>query len=76
MTHPTPPSQSLLHGRLLAFAAILLAALNLRTAVTSLTPLLDVLGQTFGFGTTMTGVLGMLPTAAFALFGVTTPAVA
>ena len=76
MTHPTSPSQSLLHGRLLAFAAILLAALNLRTAVTSLTPLLDVLGQTFGFGTTMTGVLGMLPTAAFALFGVTTPAVA
>ncbi|MDC6641835.1 MFS transporter, partial [Leclercia adecarboxylata] len=66
----------LLHGRLLAFAAILLAALNLRTAVTSLTPLLDVLGQTFSFGTTMTGVLGMLPTAAFALFGVTTPAVA
>ncbi|MDC6663120.1 MFS transporter, partial [Leclercia adecarboxylata] len=35
-----------------------------------------VLGQTFSFGTTMTGVLGMLPTAAFALFGVTTPAVA
>lgn len=67
---------ALLRGRLLAFAAILLAAVNLRTAVTSVTPLLDLLGQTFGFGTTMTGVLGMLPTAAFALFGVGTPALA
>jgi len=76
MTSPTSPSPSLLHGRLLAFVAILLAAVNLRTAVTSITPLLDVLGQQFGFGTTMTGVLGMLPTASFALFGVTTPAVA
>ena len=69
-------SPSLLHGRVLAFAAILLAAINLRTAVTSITPLLDVLGQQFGFGTTMTGVLGMLPTASFALFGVATPALA
>ena len=76
MTSPTSPSPSLLHGRLLAFAAILLAAVNLRTAVTSITPLLDVLGQQFGFGTTMTGVLGMLPTASFALFGVATPALA
>ena len=76
MTHPTSPSPPLLHGRVLAFAAILLAAANLRTAVTSITPLLDVLGTTFGFGTTMTGVFGMLPTAAFALFGVSTPALA
>jgi len=66
----------LLHGRLLAFAAILLAAMNLRTAVTSVTPLLDLLGQIFGFGSTFTGVLGMLPTAAFALFGVATPRLA
>lgn len=76
MTQAAPHASPLLHGRVLAFAAILLAALNLRTAVTSVTPLLDLLGQTFGFGTTMTGVLGMLPTAAFALFGVTTPMVA
>ncbi|MDV3468483.1 MFS transporter [Stenotrophomonas sp. C3(2023)] len=76
MPHSNAPSPSLLHGRLLAFAAILLAAANLRTAVTSVTPLLDVLGTTFGFGTTMTGVFGMLPTAAFALFGVSTPALA
>nr|WP_242525333.1 MFS transporter [Lysobacter changpingensis] len=53
-----------------------MSAFNLRTAVTSLTPLLDTLGETFGFGPTMTGVLGMVPTAAFALFGVVTPAIA
>jgi len=72
---PTSPSAQapLLRGRLLAFAAILLAAVNLRTAVTSLTPLLDRLGELFAFGSTMTGVLGMLPTAAFAVFGLLTP---
>jgi len=68
--HPHLP---LLKGRLLAFVAVVLLAANLRSAVTSLTPLLDRLGQTFDFGSTMTGVLGMMPTAAFALFGLVTP---
>ena len=63
-------------GRLLALLCILLSAFNLRTAVTSLTPLLDSLGQTFGFGSTMTGVFGMVPTAAFAVCGVLTPRLA
>lgn len=74
----SPPSDRALpwRGRLLALSGILLAALNLRTAVTSLTPLLDVVGAEFGFGATITGVIGLLPTAAFALFGVATPAIA
>ena len=72
-THVQPPRASLLQGRLLAFVAIVLVATNLRTAVTSLTPLLDRLGHSFAFGGTMTGVLGMMPTAAFALFGLVTP---
>lgn len=76
MNHTPSPSSSLLQGRVLAFAAILLAAFNLRTAVTSITPLLDHLGQTFSFGTTFTGVLGMLPSAAFAVFGMATPMLA
>ncbi|MDR6992391.1 MFS transporter [Luteimonas sp. 3794] len=58
----------------LVLAGIALSAFNLRTAVTSLTPLLDVLGTVFGFGSTTAGLLGMLPTAAFAVFGVVTPA--
>ena len=58
------------------FAGILLAAFNLRTAVTSLTPLLDVLGREFGIGSTLAGVLGMVPTAAFAVAGIGTPRLA
>ncbi|RZA23077.1 MAG: MFS transporter, partial [Lysobacteraceae bacterium] len=75
---PDPPSfsKSLWSGRGLVLAGIVLSAFNLRTAVTSLTPLLDELGRTFGFGATMTGVFGMMPTAAFALFGALTPGIA
>ncbi len=69
----TTPSASLFKGRLLALAAIALLAANLRSAVTSLTPLLERLGHLFDFGSTLAGVLGMMPTAAFALFGLTTP---
>ncbi|MFA7553310.1 MAG: MFS transporter [Spongiibacteraceae bacterium] len=63
-------------GRILVLAGILLSAFNLRTAVTSLTPLLDTLADTFGFGAAMIGVFGMVPTAAFAVFGVLTPFIA
>jgi len=63
-------------GHALVLTSILLSAFNLRTAVTSLTPLLDQLGATFGFGHGIAGVFGMLPTAAFALFGVLTPRLA
>lgn len=62
-------------GRLLVLAGIALAAFNLRTAITSLTPLLEHVGGELGFGTAAAAVLGMLPTAAFALFGIATPLV-
>ena len=71
-----PNRPGLTEGRALVLAGIVLSALNLRTAVTSITPLLDELGGVFGFGATMAGVLGMLPSAAFAVFGVATPAIA
>ncbi|MGY0799469.1 MFS transporter [Lysobacter sp. A286] len=87
MTPPTPREHAprehapdvrlpLWRGRGLILLGIALSALNLRTAVTSLTPLLDSLGQTLDFGPTMTGVFGIVPTAAFAVFGVATPAIA
>ena len=63
-------------GWLLALVGITLAAFNLRTAVTSITPLLDVVGEAFGFGAAMAGFIGMLPAAAFAGFGAATPAIA
>lgn len=69
---PTAPAPRLLPAVVLV--GIALSAFNLRTAVTSLTPLLDVLGAVFGFGAATAGLLGMLPTAAFAVFGVATPA--
>lgn len=55
---------------------IVLSALSLRTAVTVLTPLLDTIGAEFGFGSTIIGVFGTAPTAAFAAFGAVTPSVA
>ena len=63
-------------GWLLALAGITLAAFNLRTAVTSITPLLDVVGEAFGFGAGVAGFIGMLPAAAFAAFGAATPGIA
>ena len=72
---PASPT-SLWSGRSLVLAGIVLSAFNLRTAVTSLTPLLEQLGAAFDFSSTMAGVFGMLPTAAFALFGVLTPRIA
>ncbi len=63
-----------LRGRGLVLAAILLSAFNLRTAVTSLTPLLERIANEYAFGAPTMGALGMLPTAAFALTGVATPA--
>ncbi|HEY4555591.1 MAG TPA: MFS transporter, partial [Lysobacter sp.] len=63
------------HGRLLVLAALVLAALNLRTAVTSLTPLLGMVGESLQFGTAVAGALGTLAPAAFALFAVLTPVI-
>lgn len=62
------------HGRGVVLAAVLLSAFNLRTAVTSLTPLLERIAHEYDFGAPTMGALGMLPTAAFALTGVATPA--
>jgi CP family cyanate transporter-like MFS transporter len=75
-TAPSSLARPLWQGRAWVLVGIVLSAFTLRTAVTSLTPLLDALGREFDFGATMTGVFGMVPTAAFALFGVATPALA
>ena len=72
---PASPPPGLGRGTTLVLAGIVLSAFNLRTAVTSITPLLDVVGREFGFGATMAGFIGMLPAAAFAAFGAATPAI-
>lgn len=65
--------RSVKQGRLLVLLAIVLFALTLRTAVTSLTPLLTQISEDLHFGATIIGVFGMLPTAMFAAAGIVTP---
>ncbi|MGX9297238.1 CynX/NimT family MFS transporter [Tsukamurella paurometabola] len=65
--------RSVKQGRLLVLLAIVLFALTLRTAVTSLTPLLTRISEELHFGATIIGVFGMLPTAMFAAAGIVTP---
>ncbi|WP_157246472.1 CynX/NimT family MFS transporter [Nonomuraea typhae] len=55
---------------------IVLAALNLRTAVTSVGPLLDQLAGSLGMSSVGTGLLTTLPVLAFATVGAVTPAMA
>ncbi|MFN3602417.1 MAG: MFS transporter [Dietzia sp.] len=58
-----------------ALVGVVLVSLNLRTAVTSLSPLLGVIDAEIGLGAGGMGLLGMVPTAMFALWGVLTPIV-
>lgn len=60
---------------MIAFIGVVLVSLNLRTAVTSLSPLLGVIDAEIGLGTAGMGLLGMIPTAMFAVWGVLTPIV-
>ncbi|MFI6594665.1 CynX/NimT family MFS transporter [Nonomuraea sp. NPDC050536] len=55
---------------------IVLAALNLRTAVTSVGPLLDQLSAGLGMSSVGTGLLTTLPVLAFASVGAITPTLA
>ncbi|MFD1813378.1 CynX/NimT family MFS transporter [Rhodococcus gannanensis] len=66
-------TRSLIAGRVVVLVAIVLSALTLRTAVTSLTPLLDEIGHDVGFDSAVVGLFGMLPTAMFAVSGILTP---
>lgn len=52
---------------------VVVSAFSLRTAVTSITPLLDRVSDDIRFGPTIAGVLGMVPTLMFGAAGITTP---
>ncbi|MDO9398353.1 MAG: MFS transporter, partial [Herbiconiux sp.] len=54
---------------LLVLAAIVLTALNLRTAVTGFSPLMETVGGDVGFGPALFGVFGTVVTVSFAVFG-------
>lgn len=70
MESASPP---LWRGRTLALLGIVLVAANLRTAVTSLSPIFAEIDGDIGVGSVGLGLLGMLPPLCFALFGVFTP---
>ncbi|MEN3534225.1 MFS transporter [Microbispora sp. ZYX-F-249] len=77
MTSLSLPLVSSNRGRLTLWAglAIALTAVNLRTAVTGFTPLLEIIGSDLGFGVALAGLLGTVPAASFAVFGFLAPAV-
>ncbi|WP_425862430.1 CynX/NimT family MFS transporter [Arthrobacter sp. TWP1-1] len=54
-------------------AAIILTALTLRAAVTVVPPLISTINHDLPLSAATIGVLGMLPTAAFGVFGFLTP---
>ncbi|MDD0858724.1 hypothetical protein NHF46_15230 [Arthrobacter alpinus] len=61
------------HKAWLFVAAIILTALTLRAAVTVVPPLISTINVDLPLSTSTIGILGMLPTAAFAIFGFLTP---
>lgn len=63
----------LLAGRLLAFIGIILVAANLRTAVSSLSPILARVSEEIPLNPLAIGLLGALPPICFAVFGIVTP---
>jgi CP family cyanate transporter-like MFS transporter len=62
-------------GRLVA-VALVLAALNLRPAITSLGAVLEEVRHSLGMSGTVAGLLTSVPAACFALFGFTAPRLA
>lgn len=72
----TTAAQTLWRGRILALAGILFVALNVRTAVAAISPIIGVIENDIPLTSLGLGVLGMLPPIAFALAGISAPALA
>ncbi|MEL4318827.1 MFS transporter [Leifsonia sp. YIM 134122] len=69
----TTQQRPLWAGRTLALLGILLVALDLRTAVAALSPIVDEINAELALTPTIIGVLGMLPPVCFAVFGILSP---
>jgi MFS transporter, CP family, cyanate transporter len=72
----TEEKQRVRSGSVVAVVAILLAAVNLRLAVTSVGPVLAEIRQGLGMSGTVAGLLTSLPVVCFALFGFAAPRLA
>ncbi len=73
MTQPPVSSAPLWRGRALALLGIVLCAFSLRSAVASLSPLIDHIAVDFPLSSTVVGLIGTAPPVCFALFGLLTP---
>lgn len=73
-TAATPPATSSRRGAALIAVAIVLTALNLRTAITSVGPVLEEIERGLDITSSMAGVITTLPVLCFALIGFTGPA--
>jgi CP family cyanate transporter-like MFS transporter len=63
-------------GRALALVGILLVAVNLRTAVATMSPIYDQIGRDITLNGVIIGLLGMIPPIMFSLAGILSPRLA
>jgi MFS transporter, CP family, cyanate transporter len=68
-----PQGRPLWQGRTLALIGIVLVAFSLRSAVASLSPVLDHVAEDFPVAPVIVGLIGAAPPVCFALFGLLTP---
>ncbi|GAA4480555.1 MFS transporter [Microbacterium panaciterrae] len=73
MTTGGPVARPLWHGRTLAVLGIVLVAFSLRSAVASLSPVVDHIAREFPMPAAVVGLIGTAPPVCFALFGLLTP---
>lgn len=66
-------ARPLWRGRALALVGILLVAVNLRTAVATMSPIYDQIGQDISLNGVIIGLLGMIPPIMFSLAGILSP---
>ncbi len=69
----TSGAQPLWRGRALALVGIVLVAFSLRSAVASLSPVLDHVADDFAVSSVVVGLIGAAPPVCFAVFGLLTP---
>lgn len=66
-------SRPLWQGRAVALVGIVLVAFSLRSAVASLSPVIDHVAEDFPVSPVVVGLIGAAPPVCFALFGLLTP---
>jgi CP family cyanate transporter-like MFS transporter len=69
----TSSAQPLWRGRALALIGIVLVAFSLRSAVASLSPVIDHVAADFPVSSVVIGLIGAAPPVCFAVFGLLTP---